>query len=35
LVDDDPLAPNTYYYLRVTQADGEMAWPSPVWVDEG
>jgi len=34
LVDDDPLAPNTYYYLRVAQADGEMAWSSPVWVDE-
>ena len=22
-----------YYYLRVTQADGECAWSSPVWVD--
>jgi Protein of unknown function (DUF3604) len=21
-----------YYYLRVTQRDGEMAWSSPVWV---
>jgi len=21
-----------YYYLRVTQSDGEMAWASPVWV---
>lgn len=35
LVDDGPLAPDAYYYLRVTQADGEMAWASPVWVDEG
>lgn len=22
-----------YYYLRVTQADGHMAWGSPIWVD--
>jgi len=21
-----------YYYLRVQQADGSMAWASPVWV---
>lgn len=25
-------APFLYYYLRVTQRDGEMAWFSPVWV---
>jgi len=25
-------APFTFYYLRVTQADGEMAWSSPMWV---
>jgi hypothetical protein len=24
-----------YYYLRVTQADGEMAWSSPIWVNPG
>jgi hypothetical protein len=24
--------PFTFYYLRVTQADGEMAWASPIWV---
>ena len=23
--------PFMFYYLRVTQADGEMAWASPVW----
>jgi hypothetical protein len=23
-----------YYYLRVTQADGELAWGSPIWVDK-
>lgn len=25
--------PFVYYYLRVTQADGHMAWSSPIWVD--
>ena len=24
-----------YYYVRVRQADGEMAWSSPVWVERG
>ena len=24
-----------YYYLRVTQLNGHMAWTSPVWVDPG
>jgi hypothetical protein len=23
----------SYYYLRVTQTDGEQAWASPIWVD--
>ena len=23
----------TFYYLRVIQADGHMAWSSPIWVD--
>jgi hypothetical protein len=23
---------DTYYYLRVTQTDGERAWSSPIWV---
>ena len=27
--DDTP----TWYYTRVTRADGEMAWSSPVWVE--
>lgn len=26
-------APFAYYYLRVTQEDGHMAWSSPIWVD--
>jgi len=25
--------PFAYYYLRVTQKDGHMAWSSPIWVD--
>lgn len=25
--------PFTFYYVRVTQADGEVAWASPVWID--
>jgi len=29
---DTPLAREVYYYVRVTQSDGEMAWSSPVWV---
>jgi hypothetical protein len=24
--------PFCFYYLRVTQADGEIAWVSPVWI---
>lgn len=31
-VDRDPAEGNSYYYLRVTQADGEIAWSSPVWL---
>ena len=31
---DEEIAPGTScYYLRVVQADGEMAWSSPIWVD--
>lgn len=29
----DKKPPFIYYYLRVTQADGHMAWSSPIWVD--
>jgi hypothetical protein len=29
----DTVAEPTYYYLRATQIDGEMAWSSPIWVD--
>ncbi len=29
----DKKPPFVYYYLRVTQIDGHMAWSSPIWVD--
>lgn len=32
--DDDPPEGPVYYYVRVTQRDGEMAWSSPVFLDE-
>jgi len=34
LVDEDPIPDGLayWYYLRVKQEDGEMAWSSPVWV---
>jgi len=25
--------PFTFYYVRVTQTDGEVAWASPIWID--
>jgi hypothetical protein len=25
--------PFVYYYLRVVQADGHVAWSSPIWID--
>jgi hypothetical protein len=30
---DDP-EPGDYYYLRVRQSDGGMAWSSPIWVGD-
>jgi len=32
LVDENPISGTTYYYLRVTQRDGEIGWSSPIWV---
>ena len=29
----DKNPPFVYYYLRVTQEDGHMAWSSPIWID--
>ena len=30
-VDKTEICPNDYYYLRIIQQDGAMAWSSPVW----
>ena len=30
--DPEPLAGESWYYVRVVQKDGNMAWSSPVWV---
>ena len=34
-VDTSPPAGEAYYYVRVMQSDGEMAWGSPAWVRYG
>ena len=31
-IDAGLLYHENYYYLRVTQIDGNMAWSSPIWV---
>ncbi|MBI1353013.1 MAG: DUF3604 domain-containing protein [Acidobacteria bacterium] len=31
-VDNDPPSGESYYYVRVQQANDEMAWSSPIWV---
>jgi len=31
-LDQQPLAGASHYYVRITQADNEMAWSSPVWL---
>jgi len=31
-VDNDPRPGESWYYVRVEQEDGELAWASPVWV---
>ena len=35
-IHDDSVSENKedFYYLKITQADGEMAWTSPVWVNK-
>ena len=27
------LPPFVYYYLRIKQEDGHIAWSSPIWID--
>ena len=29
----DEAPPFIYYYLRITQEDGHIAWSSPIWID--
>lgn len=29
----EPLVENTYYYVRLIQEDGHMAWSSPIWLE--
>jgi len=31
-VDEDPPSGRNFYYLRVSQLNGQMAWSSPIWV---
>jgi hypothetical protein len=31
-VDNQPLPGESYYYVRVIQADDNMAWSSPIWI---
>ncbi len=31
--DDAPAAGASWYYARVIQVDGEMAWSSPIWIE--
>ena len=33
--DTTALEANAYYYIRVIQTDGEMAWSSPIWIKPG
>ena len=33
-LDQEPIQEPSYYYLRVIQEDGEIAWSSPVWLGE-
>jgi hypothetical protein len=30
---DEAFSEDSFYYVRVTQADGEMAWSSPIWLE--
>jgi hypothetical protein len=30
--DREPLSGESYYYVRVIQADNQMAWSSPIWI---
>ena len=31
-MDSAPKEGTSYYYVRVEQADGQLAWASPMWI---
>ena len=31
---EEDAAPFIYYYIRVLQKDGHIAWSSPIWIDK-
>jgi hypothetical protein len=31
--DLEPLPGTSYYYVRLSQSDGQTAWSSPIWVE--
>jgi hypothetical protein len=33
--DSDAKSGESYYYVRVQQSDGQMAWSSPMWITTG
>ena len=33
--DSDAKPGESYYYVRVQQSDGQMAWSSPMWITTG
>jgi hypothetical protein len=33
VVDRGKRGPTDWYYVRVVQANGHMAWSSPIWVE--
>ncbi|MEZ4865084.1 MAG: DUF3604 domain-containing protein [Caldilineaceae bacterium] len=33
IIDEVDLTPGDFYYLRVVQTNGDLAWSSPIWVD--
>jgi hypothetical protein len=32
-LDNQPLSGGSYYYIRVEQTDGQLAWSSPIWIE--
>ncbi len=32
-IDEEPIDSDTYYYVKIIQSDGEMAWSSPIWIN--